>query len=87
MLAMMLTMLSHPRAVHSLEDLPDLRCALEAQIAHSCPQKPLEHPSLLHFCLSRQNPNTKSRFKNEYSVPMKSDILYLYQNYNLTSHG
>jgi hypothetical protein len=42
MLAMMVTMLSHPHAVHSLEDLPDLRCA--AQIAHSCPQKPLEHP-------------------------------------------
>jgi hypothetical protein len=44
MLAMMMTMLSHPRAVHSLEDPPDLCCALEAQIAHSCPQKPLEHP-------------------------------------------
>jgi hypothetical protein len=43
LLTLVVTMLSHPRAVHPLEDLPDLRCALEAQIAHSCPQ-PLEHP-------------------------------------------
>ncbi len=44
MLTMMVTMLTHPRAVLSLEDLPDHRCALEAPIAQSCPQKPLEHP-------------------------------------------
>ena len=41
---LMVTMLSHPLVVLSLEDLPNLLCALGAQIARTCPQKPLEHP-------------------------------------------
>jgi hypothetical protein len=59
MLTMMVTMLSHPPVVHSLEDLLDFRCAL----GHKSLSYALKNrwsivpggstgPSLWHFCLS-----------------------------------